>query len=76
MKIEIKLQISNKAMNSLARVMEPTLESIFRTETICFESQEPEKWTTYERMVDFEKKMNEDMNDGMLYKVESIAIAK
>lgn len=74
MKVEIKLRVSNKAINALAGVLDPGLESIFSTEIISFETKEPEKWITDERKTAFQNKMNEAEKGNLLYEVESVAI--
>lgn len=75
MKVQIKLQISNKIINTLARYMEGDyLESIYRTEVLSFKTEKPLEWLTDGRKIAFQNKMNENKDNEDLYKVESIGI--
>ena len=76
MKVEITLRTTNKVINALAKVMEPTLERISTQHSvIVFETEDPEGWLSEGRKEAFEKKYNEDIGGGDIhYIVEKIAV--
>jgi hypothetical protein len=79
MKIEIYYEKSNKALDSIVRFDEPTLEKLFWREIISFEtpnnSQENiTKWLSEDRKKEFEKKLNESDIDNT-YKITEIKIS-
>ena len=76
MKVEIKMRVTNKAVNAIAKVMEPTLEHISTDlHTISFETQQPTEWLTPERRKAFEDKYNEVRGGGdVYYLVDKISI--
>lgn len=80
MKVEIKYRVSNKIVDAIARIVEPSLEQIFRIEIISFEtlddSQENiEKWLSAERREEFERKLNESDLEST-YKVVEIVVSR
>lgn len=76
MNVEIKMRVTNKTINAIAKIMEPTLECIFTDlHTICFETKDPNGWLSEGRKEAFEKKYNEEMDGGDIYYiVEKISV--
>lgn len=68
MQVEIKMKVTNTAMNAIAKCIDSSIERITADlYTISFETETPDEWLTLKRQRAFEKKFNEDMGERDLY---------
>lgn len=76
MKVEIKMKVTNKAINALAGVLDSGLERISTDHhTIVFETQQPQEWLSEERKIAFEEEYNKELGDeNIYYFVDKISI--
>ena len=79
MKVEITLRSTNKVINALVKVMEPSIDRISAPHSIfSFDIEDKNEWLTKERKEAFEKKYNEEMSvldPDIYYIVEKISVS-